>query len=125
MLLEASPGSGSGWRRPTVAATARPANGPGCYNGAVNQYGQAAQGQVACEGAGSRDLWYGSANALFMGRSGSNRVFTSYETNNNPNQLMNTDMPLGVAARRRNHHRPAVLLRPMGGGRHVLVALRL
>jgi hypothetical protein len=29
-----------------------------------------------------------------MTRSGSDRVWTSYETNNNPNQLMNTDMPL-------------------------------
>jgi hypothetical protein len=89
MLREASPaGCNGGGISP---------NGNGCYSGPVNQYGQAAQGQASCDigaGACNHDSWYGSANALFMSRSGSNRVFTSYENNNNPNQLMNTDMPL-------------------------------
>ena len=85
MLLEASPGNGYG---------GAPRGGYGCYGGAVNQYGQAAQGQVSCNTGGDRDLWYGSLNALFMSRSGSDRVWTSYETNNNANQMMNTDMPL-------------------------------
>jgi hypothetical protein len=90
MLLEASPGGCYG---------GAPHNGYGSYSGPVysgpvSQYGQAAQGQFACQSAGRGDLWYGSPNALFMSRSGSNRVWTSYETNNNPNQLMNTDIPL-------------------------------
>jgi hypothetical protein len=39
--------------------------------------------------------WFVSVNALFMGRANSaNRVWTSYESTNLDNQMMNTDMPL-------------------------------
>ncbi len=32
-------------------------------------------------------MWFGSVAALYMGRNEPNRLWTSYETNNNPNQL--------------------------------------
>lgn len=35
--------------------------------------------------------WYVSAAGLILGRDDANHVWTTYETNNNPNQLMNTD----------------------------------
>lgn len=34
--------------------------------------------------------WYASAAGLIMSRNQANRVWTTYETNNNPNQLLNT-----------------------------------
>ncbi len=34
--------------------------------------------------------WYAYAGGVFMGRDKSNRVWTTYESGNNPNQLMNT-----------------------------------
>lgn len=34
--------------------------------------------------------WYASAAGLVMGRNNANRVWTTYQTNNNPNQLLNT-----------------------------------
>ena len=37
-------------------------------------------------------LWYGGAKALFLSRNDANRLWTSYEFDNEPNQLMNTDM---------------------------------
>jgi len=37
-----------------------------------------------------RGLWYASAAGLVMGRNKPNRVWTTYENNNNANQLMNT-----------------------------------
>ncbi len=37
-----------------------------------------------------RDSWYASAAGLYMDRSKSRRVWTTYENNNNANQLMNT-----------------------------------
>lgn len=38
--------------------------------------------------------WYFENNLMWMGRNNGNRVWTTYETNNNPNQLMNTDVDL-------------------------------
>ncbi len=36
--------------------------------------------------------WYAGAAALFLGRNNANRLWTTYEDGNNPNQLMHTDM---------------------------------
>jgi len=38
--------------------------------------------------------WYASAAALFMTRDQPNRLWTTYETNNLPNQLMNTEIEM-------------------------------
>jgi hypothetical protein len=67
--------------------------GPGCYAGAVNQFRRAAEqpcgGECGADGCG---LWYGSLNALYMTRNSPNRVWTTFENGNQPNQIMSTDM---------------------------------
>lgn len=44
----------------------------------------------ASESCRPRGLWYASAAGLVMGRNKANRVWTTYENNNNANQLMHT-----------------------------------
>jgi hypothetical protein len=39
--------------------------------------------------------WFVSARGLMMGRNGTNRLWTTYESNNNPNQMMNSDLDMG------------------------------
>ncbi len=84
-------------RAPNVAPPAAP--GPisqmlnEAQNGQPPIYGQSAGCGTEC---GDFDAcapccsnWFGSVAALYMGRNKPNRLWTSYETNNNPNQLPN------------------------------------
>jgi hypothetical protein len=72
--------------------------GGGLFAGPCNQYQQAA---TACtSGYGDACVtnncgapcnpWYAGVTALVVGRNCANRVWTTYETGNEPNQLMNT-----------------------------------
>ncbi len=73
------------------------------YRGVAPQAGPSCE--AACtEGAGCSPcdsafcavaqpcLWYGGAKALFLSRNDANRLWTSYEFDNEPNQLMRSDM---------------------------------
>lgn len=71
----------------------------GMPGGGPSGYGCAANEAAPCNTCGD-DLdcqecfpcpWYVSAAGLILTRNDANRVWTTYETNNNPNQLMNTD----------------------------------
>ena len=62
----------------------------GPMTGMMPQYEQAACGCGTCAPR-AHCPWYGSALALVMGRNSANRLWTTYENGNNPNQLwMNT-----------------------------------
>ncbi len=79
-------------------------NGYGASNECTTPYGGAnySDGGSSCgNGYGTgypglfprnnpRGLWYASAAGLYLQRSEPRRIWTSYENNNNPNQLMNT-----------------------------------
>jgi hypothetical protein len=71
-------------------------NGGACGNGgsgAVTQRGGEFGLSCGPEGAAcgaAAPLWYASANGLLMGRDNANGFWTTYQTNNNPNQLMKT-----------------------------------
>ena len=54
----------------------------GCSSGGCDTCG----GACGCGGGG----WFGAAGGLIMTRNRANPYWTTYETNNNPNQLMNT-----------------------------------
>ncbi len=53
--------------------------------------GPCAEGAVPCDPPCDYRPWYASASMLVMGRDEPNRYWTSYETGNNPNQLLHTN----------------------------------
>jgi hypothetical protein len=65
---------------------------------ALGQFNRCCQPCGGCAGAVAGDgwncnnvsPWYAQAGALFLFRDHGNKSWTSYETNNNPNQIMNT-----------------------------------
>ncbi len=46
----------------------------------------------ACSTGCRKSRWYAGATALFLGRNDANRLWTTYEDGNEPNQLMHSDM---------------------------------
>jgi len=46
---------------------------------------------ACCEGTLCCDRWFGSLAGLILGRDNPNPFWTTYESNNNPNQVMNTE----------------------------------
>mgnify|MGYP000925125921 CR=1 FL=1 len=65
--------------------------GGGCYGGGCGQPGYGQCGEMCEMGCGDCCPWYASISALVMGRSGSRRLWTSYATNDETNQLTNSD----------------------------------
>lgn len=64
---------------------------PGCsdFESAV---GQPPIGDcLPCPSVCQPTVWFGAVGGLIMTRDRANRVWTTYETNNNPNQMMNTE----------------------------------
>ena len=92
-------GSGDAWGTPTMAPCGASA-GCGASNGCTSTYGNATYGSggPSCGNGytGSlfrnrpRGVWYASAAGLYLQRSNPPRVWTTYENNNNSNQLMST-----------------------------------
>jgi hypothetical protein len=78
---------------PTTPCGNAPCEGNGCVSGPARQFAEAACG-ACCDYP-----WYFENSLLWMTRNNGNRVYTSYETDNNPNQLMHTgmgiDWPIG------------------------------
>jgi hypothetical protein len=69
---------------------------PGCQGN--NAYTSALTGNDCAGGAcgglmggASRPAWFGSIGGLIMTRDAANKFWTSFETNNNPNQILNTE----------------------------------
>ncbi len=62
-----------------------PSDQAGCFRPAVDGFAEA-----ACGGCGYCCPWYATVSALVMSRNQPNRLWTSYEDNNEPNQLCNT-----------------------------------
>lgn len=67
-------------------------NGQGVYRGAVEGYADACENAESCFGANNQCAWYGGVYALYMSRNKGNRVWTTYDSMNDANQVMNTDM---------------------------------
>lgn len=89
MLLDQNanrPGSSGDYSGQGAGATS---NGAGPYKSCVNQYEQAATNGCDLGGCGYCP-WYASVTGLALARDDANRVWTTYETGNEPNQLMNT-----------------------------------
>ena len=61
----------------------------GILEGAVESEWSESCGAGCCE-TGGCGAWFGTVGALVMGRNRANGYWTTYETNNNENQLMNT-----------------------------------
>ncbi len=73
---------------------AQPCGGQcGPYRGYLNQYEQAAcgNGPNPCGYDCGNCAWFASFTAFMMGRNDANHIWTTYQTGNNPNQLMNTE----------------------------------
>lgn len=70
---------------------------PGCQGGGIGQavggFEQAACGGYGC-GVGVCCPWYASVSALVMGRNDANRLWTTYEWQNDPNQEEHTQFAL-------------------------------
>ncbi len=66
-------------------------NAAPCDGGACSAPTVGSIAGVSCTTGGPRSPWYFSAAGLIMGRDKASRVWTTFETNNNPNQLMNTE----------------------------------
>jgi hypothetical protein len=66
-----------------------PSSGCTAPAGASPSFAEAIQG--ACGGGCGCGAWFGSVGGIAMTRNNADRFWTSYQTNNNPNQLMNTD----------------------------------
>ena len=61
-----------------------------CEVGGYAEYAYGARATQHCYAPRPRSMWYASAAGLYMDRSRPRRVWTTYENNNNSNQLMNT-----------------------------------
>lgn len=85
MLQQAYPGTGSYAAAPNE----------GCAGGCGSVSGPACQFAAAACSPCCECQWYGETSLLWMTRNTGNRVYTTYETDNNPNQLMNTDVEMG------------------------------
>ena len=103
-----APSSGPGLTPPARPAAPRPGvvdqmlqegssaapGGCGCVSGPANQFAAAAACGGGLAGNCGECPWYVENNVLWMGRNGANRVYTTYQSGNNPNQLMHTDFDL-------------------------------
>lgn len=58
----------------------------GSLMGAVNSFEEAACGEYGWTSGGGGSPWYASVSALIMGRDEPNRLYTTYETGNDPRQ---------------------------------------
>jgi hypothetical protein len=56
----------------------------------ANQFGGGGYNGECADGC-QQSPWFASLDVIFMGRTNANGFYTSYETNNNPNQLMTTE----------------------------------
>jgi len=74
--------------QPTVPPALSNPNGASDFENALHSpCGEACD---TCDTPCRSGTWFGSIGALVMGRNRANGYWTTYETNNNPNQLMNT-----------------------------------